>query len=270
MAGTQHEADAAPETLNERSKANPQASAQLILLNQRAKARFLASHEGAIIERDTTLYNRSVIRYVKRSYMRGVMDWYLSTSLIASQLKDRDLSRKIEAAMLQKVEEVHKHFHGLNEKAKVIIDAAELDETCITHSTKHQEKLVMLGPVSLKVRNTLMLCDKYLDRVVLMYTMGEIDQKAHNDAQYDVKTKLEALATSLRSHRIRVLQLLREKGITREAYRGAVAAAEGMEAAAQANAVAGTSEPTGEVVPLVAQGSAGVETSTQQPLAAAA
>ena len=86
------------------------------------------------------------------------------------------------------------------EKAKVIIEAAELDESCITHSTRHQERLVMLGPVSLKVRNTLMLCDKYLDRIALMYTMGEIDQQAHNDAQYDVKTKLEALGTSLRNH----------------------------------------------------------------------
>ena len=128
----------------------------------------------------------------------------------------------------------------------------------------------MLGPVSLKVRNTLMLCDKYLDRIALMYTMGEIDQQAHNDAQYDVKTKLEALGTSLRNHRIRVLQMLREKGITREAYRGAMAAADGMVAPTQPGEGAEASSPAGEVVSIVGQSAAEHETSAQQPLAVAA
>jgi hypothetical protein len=270
MSGDQLDADAAPEATNQHAGAkSPPTNSHLLLLNQRAKERFLSTYEGAFVELPTTFYNRSVVRHVKRYYMRGVMDWHLATSLVAAKLQNRGMARQIEMEMLRMVEEIHAHFAGLNNRAKVIIDTAELDESCITHATSHQEKLVVLGPVAVKVRNTLMLCDKYLDRIALLYTMGEIDQKASSEASHDVKLKLGSMTTSLRMHRTAVLRALRERGITRDSYRSAEAAAEAMVAHADAQSAGeGSGATSGATVADLA--GAQREAVSPRPMAAAA
>jgi hypothetical protein len=270
MSGDQLDADAAPEATNQHAGAkSPPTNSLLLLLNQRAKERFLSTYEGAFVELPTTFYNRSVVRHVKRYYMRGVMDWHLATSLVAAKLHDRGMARQIEMAMLQTVGEIHAHFTGLNNRAKVIIDTAELDESCITHSTSHQEKLVVLGPVAVKMRNTLMLCDKYLDRIALLYTMGEIDQQASSEASHDVKLKLSAITTSLRMHRTAVLRALRERGITRDSYRSVEAAAEAMVSPAQAQD-ADDDSASSKLAPITDLASVPRDAVSPKPLAAAA
>lgn len=277
MPGPEHEPN--QESLTQRPWSRPvHDSAQLEALNKRAMAKFLGSYQGAICEVNKVFYNRSVIRFVKRSFMRTVLDWHNSTTLVRTQLKNAEMARNIEQSMLKKVAEIRVHFQGRHDQAKAVIDSTALDPSCITHPTRHEEKLVLLGPVSVQVLNTLVLCDRYLDLITLMYTMGEIDDKASNDAQYDVRKKLESLATSLRNHRIRALATLRDNGITREAYRGTGAAAAPGEQASNTDSKA---QPDGnpessdaEVVHLVPPGDLNQvmpEPATEsQPLAAAA
>lgn len=193
--------------------------AKLEALNQAAEARFLRTYEGAILKVPTTVHNRPVVRFVKRSYMRCVLDWYQSTTLARAHLSDRDLPKKIEMAMLKKVGEVKQHFKNRTLQIQSIVEGAGLDQSTLAHSTLHSQELVLLGPVSAQVRSTLIECDRYLDLVTLAYTMGEVDEEQSNTALYEVKGKLEAMQTSLRAHRVQVLKKINESGKSRPGYK---------------------------------------------------
>ena len=222
--------------------------------NAKAKAQFLTAYEGATISIPTEFHHRPVIRAYKRTFAIIMRNWWLATNTARAQHPDKTLPAKIEAAMLRKIDEVKKHFQQAVKQCEALVANAEVDTSLIAHMASFKDEVRFLGPVAMRFREVLMLSDKYLDLVNLLYTFGEIDEKAHGEAAYDVRNKLAAIDTSVRNHWIGTRKRINDEGKARPGYKGA----EAQDAGAQAEAAppAAPAESTSEAA--------------QQPLEAAA
>lgn len=224
--------------------------AKLEALNRAAKARFTQSYEGTIFEPEMHFHHRPVIRFMKRDYTRGVLDWNIATTLARAQLKSAEIASRIEQAMLAKVNDVKEHFTKQRDQMKMLADSSGLALKNVTHPSVHTEKVVLVGPVSVQMSNAVRICDEYLDYVALLYTFGVMDGNQASDAQFDVRNRLKGMSTCLRTHRANVLQKMREAGIVRPGYKSDDQAVEQGDAAQ--TATAGDQEASA-VVPLMPQ-----------------
>lgn len=188
--------------------------------NAKAKAQFLAAYEGSTISIPTEFHHRPVIRAYKRTFAIVMRNWWLATNTARAQHSDRTLPAKLEAAMLRKVDEVKKHFQQAIKQCEAVIASAEVDTSVIAHAASFKDDVRFLGPVAMRFREVLLLSDKYLDLSNLLYTFGEIDQKANDEAAYDVRNKLAAIDTSVRNHWIGTRKRINEEGKARPNYKG--------------------------------------------------
>ena len=189
--------------------------------NAKAKAQFLAAYEGATISIPTEFHHRPVIRAYKRTFAVIMRNWWLATNTARAQHSDRTLPAKLEAAMLRKVDEVKKHFQQAIKQCEALVASADVDTNVISHAAPFRDDVRFLGPVAMRFREVLLLSDKYLDLTNLLYTFGEIDQKANDEAAYDVRNKLAAIDTSVRNHWIGTRKRINEEGKARPNYKGA-------------------------------------------------
>jgi hypothetical protein len=195
--------------------------------NAKAKAQFLTAYEGATITIPTEFHHRPVIRAYKRTFAIIMRNWWLATNTARSQHPDKTLPAKIEAAMLRKVDEVKKHFAQCIKQCEALVSSADIDAATISHASSFKDDVRFLGPVAMRFREVLLMCDKYLDLTNLLYTFGEIDEKAHGESGYDVRNKLAAIDTSVRNHWIGTRKRINEEGKARPTYKTDEGSADG-------------------------------------------
>lgn len=191
--------------------------------NAKAKAQFLTAYEGATITILTKFHHRPVIRAYKRTFAIVMRNWFLATNTARAQHADKTLPAKIEAAMLRKIEEVKRHFQQQIQVCDALVASADVDASMITHMVSYEDEVRFLGPVAMRFREVLLLCDKYLDLTNLLYTFDEMDEKAHGEASFDVRNRLRAIDTSVRNHWIGTRKRINEEGKARPSYKGGAA-----------------------------------------------
>lgn len=234
--------------------------------NAKAKAEFLAAYQGATISIPTEFHHRHVVRAYKRTFAIIMRNWWLATNIARAQHPDKTLAAKIEQAMLKRLDDVRKHYQQAIKQCQALVANAGADAALITHVFVYKDEVRFLGPVAMRFREVLLLADKYLDLVNLLYTFGEIDEKAHGDASYDVRNRLASIDTSVRNHWIGTRNRLNEEGKGRPNYNGAKGGA--TDAEGQKPAAAETSAASAPSADAAAPVAAAEE--AREPLEAAA
>jgi hypothetical protein len=225
--------------------------AALLKMNQQAKALFADKYEGASIKLPTRLHNRAVIRAWKRGFNIGMRNWYIATNTPRSALGDTALATQVESGMLKKINEVTAHFTKHVTAAEATAKDAGVDFGLISHGAAYEEETRLIGPVAMKMRQMFLAADKYLDYQTALYTYGELTAEESNNSSYDVKKRLDAVATSIRNFRTLALNKVNESGKGREGFKSVDA-----EGNVPAEPKAGEIAPEGSnVIPIVDDGS---------------
>lgn len=193
--------------------------AALLKMNQQAKSLFADKYEGASIKLPTKLHNRAVIRAWKRSFNIGMRNWYIATNTPRSALGDSALATVVESGMLKKINEVTTHFTKQITAAEATANDAKVDFSLISHGAVYEEETRLIGPVAMKLRQMFLAADKYLDYQLALYTYGELTSEQSNNSSYDVKKRLDAVATSIRNYRTLALNKVNESGKGREGFK---------------------------------------------------
>jgi len=238
--------------------------------NAKAKAEFLAAYQGATISIPTEFHHRQVVRAYKRTFAIIMRNWWLATNIARSQHPDKTLAAKIEQAMLKRLEDVRKHYQQAIKQCQALVANAGADAAVITHVFVYKDDVRFLGPVAMRFREVLLLADKYLDLVNLLYTFGEIDEKAHGDASYDVRNRLASIDTSVRNHWIGTRNRLNEEGKGRPTYNGPRDAATGADGAKPGAAEASPASASSPVVEATTVAPVATAEEAQAPLEVAA
>jgi len=186
--------------------------------NAKAKAQFLTAYEGATITIMTEFHHRPVVRAYKRTFAIVMRNWWLATNTARALHPDKTLPAKIEAAMLHRIDEVRKHFQQAVKQCEALVANAGADTAAITHVFSYKDEVRFLGPVAMRFREVLLLCDRYLDLVSLLYTFGEINEKAHGEAGFDVRNQLSSIDSTVRNHWTGMRKRLNEEGKARPAF----------------------------------------------------
>lgn len=211
-----------------------------------AERTFFDKYEGPILRIPTTLNCRETVRAYKRGYAISVKNWYVATNTPRTQLKDGALAAKIEAGMLKKIEETIKWFSSQTEAGNYKAKEAGVDMSVISHGVAFQEETKVIGPVAMKLRSLYQAADAFLMLSGALYTYAEINSDEHNKNKFDVKNKLDAVATSIRNFRAMGLQKVNEEGKGRPGFKPVNIDGD------DAGEVKGASTaPAGNVVPIV-------------------
>src|SRR6516164_11556474 len=145
----------------------------------KAKQEFLKDFQGAVVTLPTTFHNRPVIRSYRRMFMAIMRNWHLATSLSRSKLKDSAAATKVQDGMLVKLKSAEAKLTARHKILQALAAAANLSEVgkTIKHGNSFSDDVVMLGPVSMKFRALLLLCDEVLDLATGLYTYGELPEE---------------------------------------------------------------------------------------------
>lgn len=196
--------------------------ATLVAANLKAKTQFADKYEGASIRLKTTLHNRPVIRSFKRIFNTGMRNWYIATSVPRASLGDSSLAAQVEAGMLKKVGETIAHFRQKVSQCDVVARDADVDFSLISHGAEFADDTRVIGPVAMQLRELFLLSDKYLDLMQALYAFEQATGDDANNASFDVKKRLEAVATSIRNFRRMALEKVNDSGKNRQGFKAIV------------------------------------------------
>lgn len=193
--------------------------AALRLANTKARKQFTEKFEGAFIPLKIVLFNRPVVREFNRTFHISMRNWYTATTVPRSALGDSTLANQVEAGMLKKVTETVKWFKNKIEQCEVIAKDDKVDFDLIGHGASYEETVPVIGPVAMQMHGMFKLADRYLDLMSALYSFGQIDGEASSNATYEVKKRLNAVATSIRNFRRMALQKVNEQGRSRDGFK---------------------------------------------------
>lgn len=196
--------------------------ATLVAANLKAKIQFADRYEGASIRLKTTLHNRPVIRSFKRIFNTGMRNWYIATSVPRASLGDSSLAAQVEAGMLKKVGETITHFKQKVSQCDVVARDANVDFSLISHGAEFADDTRVIGPVAMQLRELFLVTDRFLDLQQALYAFEQVSGDEANNASYDVKKRLEAVATSIRNFRRLALEKVNDSGKNRQGFKAVV------------------------------------------------
>lgn len=202
------------------TKRPPADAAALEQRNAKIRADFLRVYEGSTIKVPTTLRNRQVIRVHKRTFAVIMRNWFAATTLARAQLTEKVIASRIEAQMLAKIGEIRMALQKRLDQARLVVDQAGIDLTLIHNESVFTEDVVLLGPVTAKYRELLLLADEVLDVLMAVYTFGEISEAEYQSASYDIRNKLQSVEGTVRKYRVMVMQKVNDEGKARPGYEG--------------------------------------------------